>query len=289
MTLNELNNLPAAEAAEHLRSCCGAERWVAETMKGFPFGSEAELVQRATAAWYEVCTEDDWREAFTHHPKIGDLESLKKKFAASSHLASAEQSGVNSADSGTLEALAAGNAAYEAKCGFIFIVCATGKPADEMLRLLQDRLANRPDEELRIAAGEQHKITIIRLRKLLDGADWSFLKVSQLTTHVLDTSIGRPGKDISIRLQQPVADGGWQTIAQGVTNADGRIPDLLPPNRVLPAGNYRMAFDTGAYYAQQKISVFYPAVEIQFTVFDNTHYHVPLLVNPFGYSTYRGS
>ena len=289
MTLKDLNSLPPEEAAKRLSACCGAQRWVVETMKGFPFSSEAELVQRATAAWYEVCSEADWREAFTHHPKIGDLESLKKKFAATGHLAGAEQAGVNEADSGTLEALAAGNAAYEARCGFIFIVCATGKPAAEMLRLLQDRLANTPEEELRVAAGEQHKITIIRLRKLLDEADWSFLNVSQLTTHVLDTSIGRPGRDITIRLQEPAPSGGWRTIAQGVTNADGRIPDLLPPNRVLPAGNYRMAFDTGAYYAQQRISGFYPSVEIPFTVFDASHYHVPLLVNPFGYSTYRGS
>ncbi|WP_243697467.1 2-oxo-4-hydroxy-4-carboxy-5-ureidoimidazoline decarboxylase [Flaviaesturariibacter aridisoli] len=289
MTLKNLNALSPAEASERLRACCGSARWVEETMKGFPFASEAALVQRATAAWYEVCTEGDWREAFTHHPKIGDVDSLKKKFAATGHLAGAEQSGVNDADSGTLEALAAGNTAYEARHGFIFIVCATGKPAGEMLRLLQDRLPNTPEEELRIAAGEQHKITIIRLRKLLDEADWSFLKVSQLTTHVLDTSIGRPGRDITIRLQEPAPAGGWRTIAQGVTNADGRIADLLPPNRVLPAGNYRMAFQTGAYFAQQQLTGFYPAVEIQFTVFDETHYHVPLLVNPFGYSTYRGS
>lgn len=289
MTLNELNHLSPDAAAAQLATCCGSQTWVTETMKGFPFASEAVLVQRATAAWYEVCTESDWREAFTHHPKIGDVESLRKKFAATSHLAGAEQAAVNDADSGTLEALAGGNAAYETKCGFIFIVCATGKSAGEMLRLLQDRLANSPEEELRIAAGEQHKITILRLRKLLPGADWSFLKVSQLTTHVLDTSIGRPGKDICIRLQEPAPGGCWRTIAQGVTNADGRIPDLLPPNRVLPAGKYRMAFDTSGYFAQQQISGFYPAVEIQFTVFDATHYHVPLLINPFGYSTYRGS
>lgn len=288
MTLQDFNQLPPDEAAQRLQTCCGAARWVSETMKGFPFASEAELVQRATSAWYDVCDESDWREAFTHHPKIGDIESLQKKFASTSHLAGAEQSGVSSAGSGTIEALAAGNAAYDERNGFIFIVCATGKSADEMLRLLQDRLFNQPEEELRVAMGEQHKITILRLKKLVDG-DWSFLKVSQLTTHVLDTSLGRPGQDIAIRLQEPDGTGGWRTIAQGVTNADGRIPDLLPPNRTLPQGNYRAVFDTGRYFAQQKTSGFYPAVEIQFTVFDDSHYHVPLLINPFGYSTYRGS
>ncbi|RYY91039.1 MAG: hydroxyisourate hydrolase [Chitinophagaceae bacterium] len=113
--------------------------------------------------------------------------------------------------------------------------------------------------------------------------------MSQLTTHVLDTSIGKPGRDISIRLQAPSGESAWQTIAQGITNADGRIADLLPPGRNLPAGNYRVAFDTGAYFTANNTNGFYPSVEIQFTVFDDMHYHVPLLVNPFGYSTYRGS
>jgi 5-hydroxyisourate hydrolase/2-oxo-4-hydroxy-4-carboxy-5-ureidoimidazoline decarboxylase len=292
MTLTDFNNQLPEEAAAALTACCGAAQWVDEVMAGFPFPSEEVLVGRATSAWYDSCSEADWREAFTHHPKIGNVESLRKKFAATAHLAGAEQSGVAGAAEETLEALAAGNNAYEQKFGFIFIVCATGKSAGEMLRLMQDRFSNNPEEELRVAMGEQHKITILRLKKLLDGANWSFLKVSQLTTHVLDTSIGRPGRDITIRLQaphSPLLPDSWQTIAQGVTNADGRIPDLLPPACTLAPGNYRVAFDTGAYFAAQQTTGFYPSVEIQFTVFDSSHYHVPLLINPFGYSTYRGS
>jgi hydroxyisourate hydrolase len=114
------------------------------------------------------------------------------------------------------------------------------------------------------------------------------LKPGQLTTHVLDTAIGKPGKDISIRLQIPV-NGVWQTVAQGITNNDGRIADLLPAQKSLAHGNYKLVFDTGNYFSAQKIKGFYPEVEIQFIVFDDTHYHVPLLINPFGYSTYRGS
>ena len=83
--------------------------------------------------------------------------------------------------------------------------------------------------------------------------------------------------------------GNWQTIAQGVTNKDGRIPDLLPPNRNLAIGNYKMVFETVNYFESIAVKGFYPEVEIQFTVFDDSHYHVPLLINPFGYSTYRGS
>jgi 5-hydroxyisourate hydrolase/2-oxo-4-hydroxy-4-carboxy-5-ureidoimidazoline decarboxylase len=230
--------------------------------------------------WYDECTETDWRESFTHHPKIGDVKSLTEKFAGK------EQAGVAVATQETIQHLAKANADYENKNGFIFIVCATGKSADEMLALLNDRLQNTAEEELHIAMGEQQKISIIRFKKMLPDGDFSFLKVSQITTHVLDTSTGIPGKDISIRLQA-FRNNVWQTIAQGITNADGRIPDLLPQERNLKHDTYKMVFDTGSYYANTK--TFYPKVEIIFSTFDETHYHVPLLVNPFGYSTYRGS
>ena len=251
-------------------------------MEHFPFKTEAELMSAAENSWYNECGESDWLEAFTHHPKIGDTKSLTEKFAAK------EQGSVSTASKEIIEALAKANADYENKFSFIFIVCATGRSADEMLRLLNDRLKNRHEEELGIAMGEQHKITIIRFQKLLDKANWNILKLSQLTTHVLDTSLGKPGKDITIRLKH-MSDGFWQTMAQGVTNADGRIGDLLPPNKNVIPGNYKMVFETGDYFKANNIKGFYPTVEIEFTVFDDGHYHVPLLINPFGYSTYRGS
>ena len=282
MTLSAFNNLENETAAAHLFACCGSVKWVAAMMREFPFLSEKKLVDQSTESWYQQCSEMDWRESFTHHPKIGDVKSLTEKFAGK------EQAGVGVASIDIIESLVQANADYEKKFGFIFIVCATGKSADEMLQLLLDRLKNTEEEELHIAMGEQQKITIIRFRKLLTEADFSFLKVSQITTHVLDTAIGKPGKNISIRLQV-IRNHAWQTFAQGITNADGRIADLLPQEKKLPAKNYKMVFDTGSYYAQQNIQTFYPEVEIMFTTFDETHYHVPLLVNPFGYSTYRGS
>jgi 5-hydroxyisourate hydrolase/2-oxo-4-hydroxy-4-carboxy-5-ureidoimidazoline decarboxylase len=282
MTLSAFNNLDKETAAKHLFDCCGSTKWTAAMIQHFPFASEKELVDQSAKIWYDQCSETDWRESFTHHPKIGDVKSLTEKFAAK------EQAGVAVATLETINALAQANTDYESKTGFIFIVCATGKSATEMLQLLLDRLKNTSDEELHIAMGEQQKISIIRFRKLLTEGNFDFLKVSQITTHVLDTAVGKPGKDISIRLQAK-RDNLWQTIAQGVTNADGRIPDFLPQEKNLKPGHYKMVFDTGGYYAQQNIQTFYPEVEIMFTTFDETHYHVPLLVNPFGYSTYRGS
>jgi 5-hydroxyisourate hydrolase/2-oxo-4-hydroxy-4-carboxy-5-ureidoimidazoline decarboxylase len=282
MTIKAFNKLNKEEKAKQLMSCCGSSTWTALMIKQFPFANETDMANAATDVWYNQCSSTDWLESFTHHPKIGDVKSLTKKFAGK------EQASVASASKKTITALADANAAYEAKFGFIFIVCATGRSASEMLRLLEDRLTNTIGEELHIAMGEQMKISILRFQKLITDGDWSHLKPSQLTTHVLDTAVGMPGKNITIRLQMPV-NGAWQTIAQGITNADGRIEDLLPAQKNLAHGNYKLVFDTDSYFAAQKIKGFYPEVEIQFTVFDTAHYHVPLLINPFGYSTYRGS
>ena len=113
--------------------------------------------------------------------------------------------------------------------------------------------------------------------------------MSQITTHILDTSLGKPAAQVSVQLEQKADDGYWTIIAQGTTNADGRVSDLLEKNAVLAFGIYKMVFDTEGYFKKQNIKGFYPTVEIQFYVSDNAHYHVPLLLNPFGYSTYRGS
>jgi len=282
MTIKEFNKINRDLKTRALLSACWSAKWTELMLKKFPFASEADLVDAATDVWYDQCGPTDWLEAFSHHPKIGDIKSLTEKFAGK------EQAAVAAASKKTIAALAKANKEYEAKFGFIFIVCATGKSATEMLRLLEDRLGNTIGEELHIAMGEQMKISILRLQKLITAGSWSSLKPGQLTTHVLDTSIGKPGKDISIRLQIPV-NGAWQTIAQGITNADGRIADLLPAQKKLPKGNYKLVFDIDSYFAAQKIKGFYPEVEIQFIVFDDAHYHVPLLINPFGYSTYRGS
>ena len=282
MTIKAFNKLNKIEKAKFLLGCCGSSTWVEMMMKQFPFASEMDFIDAATDVWYNQCNSIDWLESFTHHPKIGDVKSLTKKFAGK------EQASIAAATKKTIAALADANTAYEEKFAFIFIVCATGKTATEMLRLMEDRLSNSIGEELHIAMGEQMKITILRFQKLISEGNWNFLKTSQLTTHVLDTALGKPGKDISIRLQIPV-NGVWQTIAQGITNSDGRIGDLLPSQKKLAHGNYKLVFDTGNYFASQKVKGFYPEVEIQFIVFDDAHYHVPLLINPFGYSTYRGS
>lgn len=166
MTLSELNKLPSTTRAEALATCCGAAAWVAALNEQFPFTSVAALYEAAERTWYNL-SEADWREAFTHHPKIGDVTALKEKFARTATWAAGEQGAVRQASQATLEALAHGNDAYERKFGYIFIVCATGKSAGQMLALLQARLPNTPSQEIHVAMTEQAKITRLRLEKLL--------------------------------------------------------------------------------------------------------------------------
>jgi len=130
-----------------------------------PFGS-ADALQTAARDVWAALTPDDWREAFRHHPRIGDRASLRAKFAATRHLAEREQSGVDGAPDDVIDALAEANRAYEARFGYIFIVCATGKSASEMLAILRSRLQNDPATEIGIAAEEQAKITEIRIKSI---------------------------------------------------------------------------------------------------------------------------
>ena len=114
--------------------------------------------------------------------------------------------------------------------------------------------------------------------------------MSAITTHVLDTSQGHPARGVPVRLEMQEMDGSWHALGTGATDADGRLRDLLPDDFNLQPGLYRLSFDTAAYFEAQSLKSFYPHVVVVFLVDDTQqHYHVPLLLNPFGYSTYRGS
>jgi OHCU decarboxylase len=161
-----LDALDTEQAGAALFRCCGSTRFCAGMLARRPFGSRERLFAAARAVWAEL-GRDDYLEAFSHHPAIGgDLAALSARDAARGVMSGAEQSGVAQASEATLLQLAAGNAAYQARFGYVFLVCATGKTALEMLALLEARLLNDPETELRIAAEEQAKITELRLGKL---------------------------------------------------------------------------------------------------------------------------
>jgi 2-oxo-4-hydroxy-4-carboxy-5-ureidoimidazoline decarboxylase len=161
-TWQAIDAAPPSDARRLLRACCGSERWVERMMASRPFASRETVLSVARDVWLAL-DETDWQEAFSHHPKIGDREALRRRFPETQHLAAREQAGVDGAHHEVLGALAAGNQEYEDRFGYIFIVCATGKSAAEMLASLRERLTNDPADEIRVAAREQSKITALRL------------------------------------------------------------------------------------------------------------------------------
>jgi len=114
--------------------------------------------------------------------------------------------------------------------------------------------------------------------------------MSGISTHVLDTSKGTPGIDVRVVLEREGAPGTWERLNEGRTDADGRVKSLLPSGRGLEMAAYRLTFETEPYFAKSGVSTFFPSVTVVFRVMDaGRHHHVPLLVSPFGYSTYRGT
>jgi 2-oxo-4-hydroxy-4-carboxy-5-ureidoimidazoline decarboxylase len=158
-----VNEAAADEARALLTACCGSARWVEAMLERRPFASQDAALAAARDEWFRL-SRDDWREAFSQHPRIGDRDSLRARFPSTHQLSAREQASVAGAGDALLDSLADGNERYQQKFGYIFIVCATGKRADELRAVLEARLQNDPDTEICIAAEEQSRITAIRLR-----------------------------------------------------------------------------------------------------------------------------
>lgn len=169
MTLEQLNGLELDGASQAFRSCCAAEHWVQGMVTARPFDSFSAMLNTADQVWAGL-DEADWLEAFEAHPQIGNVDTLRAKYANTKVLAAGEQSSVAEASDATIQELAEKNKQYLDRFGFIFIICATGQSADAMLAKLRQRIDHTKAEELPIAAEEQRKITAIRLHKLIIGS-----------------------------------------------------------------------------------------------------------------------
>jgi len=161
-----LNGVSREEAERLLLGCCGSTNWARRMVECRPFQGTRELEETADRVWWELGRQD-WLEAFSRHPKIGEKAAAHSGSAQTRRWSEEEQTGIKAARQDILAKLTEANRAYEARFGYIFIVCATGKSSAEMLALLEDRLQNDPDTELRVAAEEQRRITRLRLEKLL--------------------------------------------------------------------------------------------------------------------------
>ena len=165
--LAELNELSRAEALGAMLDCCGSQRWAEAMTDARPFRSLEHLFTAAEETWFALPTADHL-EAFAAHPKIGASKPATTQGERSAGWSSSEQSAMKHAGQTTVAELAEINRLYHEKFGFIFIVCATDRSADEMLAIARARIRNSVETELKIATEEQHKITLLRLEKLLE-------------------------------------------------------------------------------------------------------------------------
>lgn len=166
--LERLNGMNESDARDAMLSVCGSRRWVDKMIEKRPFASSAALYSAAEESWF--CLEvQDWLEAFSHHPRIGERNLAQPKFAATATQSSKEQSGMAGASESVRAEFSIGNALYEKKFGHVFLICATGKTGEEMLCSLRERMRNEAAAELQNAANEQSKIIRIRLGKLVEA------------------------------------------------------------------------------------------------------------------------
>jgi OHCU decarboxylase len=166
-SLNRLNELSANDAAAEFLKCCGSTHWALAMIQARPFAVLDDVLAEADRIWWSL-NEADWLEAFRAHPKIGERKAATTQSAEAQKWSAQEQSGVAQASAGTISELAERNREYEDRFGFIFIVCASGKSSAEMLAIINERIRNDAETELRAAAAEQSKITRLRLEKLLN-------------------------------------------------------------------------------------------------------------------------
>jgi OHCU decarboxylase len=162
--------MPPDEAAQLLIACCGARRWVDGMIVRRPFGDIRSLLAAADELW-RAMGPADWREAFAHHPRLGESRSAAPQDDRARLWSSGEQAGARNTDASMRAELAGANAAYEERFGFICIICATGLHAEDILQLTRERLKNDPEHELQVAAEEQRMITRLRLLKLFNAPD----------------------------------------------------------------------------------------------------------------------
>ncbi|HEY0248122.1 MAG TPA: 2-oxo-4-hydroxy-4-carboxy-5-ureidoimidazoline decarboxylase [Gryllotalpicola sp.] len=276
--------ITADELRPALPTALNVERWVEEMLRAAPYADVEALVEHARLAATPL-SEAELDEALAHHPRIGERATDDDDEA---RMSAAEQAAPDDDDAELNAQIAEGNGEYEARFGRVFLIRAAGRSRAEILIELRRRLALDPETEAATATEQLRQIMELRLRTLFGEAPPAPASArSHITTHVLDTARGRPASHMPVRLDA-FSEEVWHELGRGITDDDGRIAQLGPDQ--VPAGRYRVVFDTAAYFATQDAISFFPEVSVMFDIWSTEeHFHIPLLLSPFGYSTYRGA
>jgi len=292
VTLDRLNSVEETEFVAALGDMFEHAPWVAEAVwASRPFRTLASLYQAMTAA-VRASGPERRLALIRGHP---DLAGKAARAGALTADSTAEQAsaGLDRLSEQEFAAFHRLNDCYRAKFGFPFIICVRRHTKSSILRQFERRLQHDTAAELDTALDEVFRIVALRLDQRVSAPDR--LKVhGRLSTHVLDTSSGRPAAGVALELLELSDAAERRLIAQSVTNIDGRTDRPLIEQRPLPIGSYELRFAVGDYFLRQGAPLsdppFLALVPVQFAIAEpESHYHVPLLVSPWSYSTYRGS
>ena len=290
--LSDLNHCSKDDFVTALTNIFEHSPWVAEEVASLrPFAGTGALFAAMTAA-VDLASDEARLKLIKAHP---DLANKTQRAAGLTAESNSEQDsvGLDRLSDAEYDAFERANTAYRTKFGFPYIVCVRRHTRDSILRDFGRRLPNDAKAEMQIAVREICRIAALRLDQLIVSDDRLPVH-GRLTTHVLDTHSGRPAAGISIELTELSDLGQARVVTRAVTNSDGRTDLPLIGGRPVPIGRYELAFRVGAYFAGRAVPMsdppFLDRIPLQFSVSDpEGHLHVPLLVTPWSYATYRGS
>ena len=292
LKLSDLNVCSKDDFAAVLANVFEYSPWIAEQAAVLrPFAGVNELFA-AMKSVVDRAPEEVLIALIRAHP---DLANKTQRAAGLTAESNAEQNsaGLDRLSDAEFLAFERVNNAYRAKFGFPYVVCVRRHTRDSVLRDFERRLPNDAKAEAQASIGEIFRIAALRLDQLV-ASDDKLAVHGRLSTHVLDTHSGRPAAGISIELTELSDLGQSRVVAQAITNSDGRTDQPLIGGRPVPIGRYELTFHVGAYFADRGVPLsdppFLDRIPLQFAVSDpEGHLHVPLLVTPWSYATYRGS
>ena len=277
MTLAELNEASADGFVAALAGVFEHAPWVAQRAAASRPFATVDALHVALMHALRSASPDDILAFLNGHPELAG-ERLATDLTAES---TAEQQALGMVGTDGATQLGQLNVAYRDRFGFPFIICVGRHTSANVLRQIQIRLQHEPDPALAAALDEVGHITWLRLSQRIEAAS---LASGRLSCHVLDVSAGRPATGVGVTLRQEA-----RVLTTDRTDADGRLVLTTPPGP-LRQGIYELVFDAGAYFAARATPTFYDTIPLRFVVSESEgHYHVPLLLAPFAYSTYRGS
>jgi 2-oxo-4-hydroxy-4-carboxy-5-ureidoimidazoline decarboxylase len=291
LSLDELNKAGAQEFVAALGEIFERSPWVAERIAPKrPFTNVRALLDAMTGV-VKSASKDEQSALLRAHPDLAGKAARAGKLTKDS---AAEQAsaGLDQLSEQEFESFQGFNTNYQKKYGIPFIICVRRHTKDSILKQFEARIDNSASREFESALSEVFRIAALRLDQKIDNADLGLN--GRLSTHVLDNHAGRPAKGLWLALRELSARDEPRLIIRAQTNADGRTDTPLISGRPVPAGQYELLFSVADYYRDQKVPLaeppFLDVVPIRFSIAEpEGHYHVPLLVTPWSYSTYRGS